>query len=231
MEKRSVDCERQINNFQSIPNVSRWRRGYAGWSEGAVVLVTSKSEALLTTRPPFQDLHRPILHLIPSAPAQILDIGAGPGHDAAAFAAMGHRVVAVEPTEQLRLPAMALHPSPLIEWVDDSLPHLRSVAESGDTFDLVMLSAVWMHLGERQCRTAMPVVASVLTASGILTMSLRHGPMPSGRRTFEVTAAETVELAKAVGLYPVINVRTDSVQLANRAAGVTWSRLAFMPSR
>ncbi|MBO0755937.1 MAG: SAM-dependent methyltransferase, partial [Bradyrhizobiaceae bacterium] len=144
--------------------------------------------------------------------------------------AMGHRVVAVEPTEQLRLPAMALHPSPLIEWVDDSLPHLRSVVETGDTFDLVMLSAVWMHLDVLQRRTAMPVVASVLTASGILAMSLRHGPVPSRRRMFEVTAAEAIELAGAARLRPVINVQTESVQPANRAAGVTWTRLAFVPS-
>jgi SAM-dependent methyltransferase len=196
--------------------------GTEGYAEAA--------EALLKVSFPFQDLHRPILHLIPSAPAQILDIGSGPGHDAAAFAAMGHRVVAVEPTEQLRLPTIALHPSPLIEWGDDSLPHLRSVAGSGDTFDLVMLSAVWMHLDERQRRTAMPVVASVLAASGTLIMSLRHGPVPSGRRMFEVTAEETIELARAVGLRPVTNVRTDSVQPANRAAGVTWTRLAFVPS-
>jgi SAM-dependent methyltransferase len=188
------------------------------------------AEALLKTRLPFQDLHRPILHLIPRAPGRILDVGSGPGHDAAAFATMGHRVVAVEPTEQLQLPAMALHSSPLIEWLDDSLPHLRSVAESGDTFDLVMLSAVWMHLDERQRQTAMPVVASILTASGTLIMSLHHGPVPSGRRMFEVTAEETIELARAAGLRPVINVRTDSVQLTNRAAGVTCTRLAFVPS-
>jgi SAM-dependent methyltransferase len=196
--------------------------GTEGYAEAA--------EALLKTKLPFLDLHGPILHLIPGVPARILDIGSGPGHDAAAFAAMGHRVVAVEPTEQLRLPAMALHPSPLIEWVDDNLPHLRSIAESGDTFDLVMLSAVWMHLDERQRRTAMPVVASVLTASGTLIMSLRHGPVPSGRRMFEVTAVETIELARTAGLRPVIYVRTDSVQPANRAAGVTWTRLAFVPS-
>jgi hypothetical protein len=93
-----------------------------------------------------------------------------------------------------------------------------------------MLSAVWMHLDERQRRTAMPVVASVLAASGTLIMSLRHGPVPSGRRMFEVTAEETIELARTVGLRPVTNVRTDSVQPANRAAGVTWTRLAFVPS-
>jgi hypothetical protein len=37
------------------------------------------------------------------------------------LAAMGHRVVAVEPTAALRARAAILHPSPRIEWLDDSL--------------------------------------------------------------------------------------------------------------
>ena len=63
---------------------------------------------------PAADAHRAVLHLIPAAPSRVLDIGSGTGRDAAWFASMGHRVVAVEPTNALRLPAMALHPSPQI---------------------------------------------------------------------------------------------------------------------
>ena len=61
---------------------------------------------------PFADAHRAVLHLIPAAPGRVLDIGSGTGRDAAWFAAQGHRVVAVEPTDAMRMPAMALHPSP-----------------------------------------------------------------------------------------------------------------------
>ena len=64
---------------------------------------------------PAADAHRAVLHLIPAAPSRVLDIGSGTGRDAAWFASMGHRVVAVEPTDAMRLPAMALHPSPQIE--------------------------------------------------------------------------------------------------------------------
>ena len=71
-------------------------------------------------RIPFADKHRAVLHLIPAYPCRVLDIGAGTGADAAWFADKGHRVVAVEPTKELRLPGMALHPSPSIEWLDDS---------------------------------------------------------------------------------------------------------------
>src|ERR1700731_4832359 len=92
----------------------------------------------------FADTHRSVMHLIPTEACRVLDIGAGTGRDAAGFAAGGNRVVAVEPTGEMRRGAMALHPSPLIEWVDDSLPDLASVRARGEQFDVVMLTAVWM---------------------------------------------------------------------------------------
>jgi ubiquinone/menaquinone biosynthesis C-methylase UbiE len=39
----------------------------------------------------FADHHRLVMHLIPTAPSRVLDIGAGTGRDAAGFAALGHR--------------------------------------------------------------------------------------------------------------------------------------------
>jgi SAM-dependent methyltransferase len=78
------------------------------------------------------EAHRAVLHLIPAAPSRILDIGSGTGRDAAWFASNGHHVVAVEPTEAMRQPAMALHPSPRIEWLNDSLPDLDLVRSRGE---------------------------------------------------------------------------------------------------
>src|SRR6202158_1151797 len=73
---------------------------------------------------PAADAHGAVLHVIPAPTSRILDIGSGTGRDAAWFASQGHRVVAVEPTDAMRLPAMTLHPSPEIEWLSDSLPDL-----------------------------------------------------------------------------------------------------------
>jgi hypothetical protein len=70
----------------------------------------------------FADHHRSVIHLIPTTPGRVLDIGAGTRRYAAGFVALGHTVVAVEPTEELRCGAMTLHPSPKIEWINDSLP-------------------------------------------------------------------------------------------------------------
>ena len=178
---------------------------------------------------PFADKHRPVLDVIPAAPISVLDIGAGSGADAAWFAQRRDRVLAVEPTDELRVAGMALHPSPLIEWADDSLPHLASTMKRRRTFDVVMVTAVWMHLDPLERVLAMPNVASLIGPGGVLIMSLRHGPSSPRRRTFEVSAQETVELAGAHGLSAILSVRMESAQPANREAGVTWSRLAFRP--
>jgi SAM-dependent methyltransferase len=177
---------------------------------------------------PAADLHRAGLHLIPTAPGSILDIGSGTGRDAAWFAAQGHRVVAVEPTDAMRIPAMALHPSPLIEWLDDSLPDLALLLARGEKFDVVMLTAVWMHLDAQQRRQAMPNLAALVRGGGAVIMQLRHGPVPVGRRMFEVSPEETIELARTQGLHPVLNLRTESNQEANRIAGISWTNLAFV---
>jgi SAM-dependent methyltransferase len=130
--------------------------GTEGYAEEAEVLFVQYESIK------FADIHRQVLQLVPAVPSRILDVGAGTGRDAAGFAALGHRVLAVEPTAALRIGAMARHPSPRIEWVDDSLPELATVLRRGESFDVVMLTAVWMHLDERQRRRAMPNVANLV---------------------------------------------------------------------
>jgi SAM-dependent methyltransferase len=173
---------------------------------------------------PFADHHRSVIHLIPTVPGRVLEIGAGTGRDAAGFVGLGHSVVAVEPTEELRRGAMLLHPSPMIEWVDDSLPDLAVVRERGEEFDVVMLTAVWMHLDGVQRRQAMPNVAALVRNGGMTIMSLRHGPVPPGRRMFEVSAPETIALAQPLGLQCELNQETEP---SSRQPGVSWTRLAF----
>ena len=196
--------------------------GYADGAEELFKLYESISAA---------DVHRAVLHLIPTAPSSILDIGSGTGRDAAWFASMGHRVVAVEPTDAMRIPAMALHPSPRIEWLDDSLPDLAALLARGEKFDVVMLTAVWMHLDAEQRRRAIPNLASLVRQGGAVIMQIRHGPVPVGRRMFEVSPEETIELAQTQDLHPVLNLRSESNQERNRAAGVTWTNLAFVKEK
>lgn len=176
----------------------------------------------------FADVHRDILHLFPTRPSRVIDIGAGTGRDAAAFAKLGHAVTAVEPTPELRAHAQRLHKQWPITWVDDSLPDLDRVHDRGERYDLVMLTAVWMHLDAEQRERAMGRVAALLRPHGLMALSLRHGPVPAGRRMFEVSAAETCELAARYGLSTIHE--SDGAALLGGPA-VWWSRLAFRAQR
>jgi SAM-dependent methyltransferase len=197
-------------------------RGTQGYAEQADELV-ARYESVA-----FADKHAAVLHLLPAAPAPALDVGAGTGADAAWLAERGHPVVAVEPTAEFRKRGGALHPSASIEWIDDSLPMLAEVRRLRRRFGLVMLTAVWMHLDEPERRIAMPRLAALLAPGGVLVMALRHGTVPAGRVMFEVSAEETVALAEPCGLRLLLCERTESTQPDNRAAGITWTRLAFL---
>lgn len=193
--------------------------GTEGYAEEAAALLRQYESIA------FADVQRVIIPLLPAPPAPVLDIGAGTGRDAAGFAALGYQVVAVEPTAALRDGGAALHPSARITWLDDSLPELNAVYARGECFDVIMLTAVWMHLDRIQRRRAMQRVAPRLRPGGLMAMTLRHGPVPQGRRMFEVSTAETVALAAAEGLQPVLRQENQDALL--RRPGVSWTRLAF----
>jgi SAM-dependent methyltransferase len=176
----------------------------------------------------FADVHANILHLFPTAPSQIIDIGAGTGRDAAAFAERGHSVTAIEPTAELRAEGERLHARWPITWIDDSLPDLDRVHERGERYDVVMLTAVWMHLDAAQRERAMVRVAPLARPRGLMALSLRHGPVPTGRRMFDVSARETCELAGRHGLATIHESKGPAL-LGGPA--VWWDRLAFRAQR
>lgn len=192
--------------------------GTEGYGETAEVLV-KQYEGL-----GFDDVHRDTLHLMPTMPGRVLDVGAGTGRDAAALAALRHKVVAVEPTEELRAHGRRLHPEATIEWIDDFLPDLDKVHALDRRFDLVLLTAVWMHLDAAQRTRAMDRVAPLLASGGLMTMLLRHGPVPAGRRMFDVSAAETRDLAGRHGLLAIHDSERPALLGGN---AVWWSVLAF----
>jgi SAM-dependent methyltransferase len=193
--------------------------GTEGYSEEAEAL-TVQYESIT-----FDQTHASIRHLIPTTPCRVLDIGAGTGRDAAGFGALGHRVLAIEPTDESRTRAAVLHPMLEIEWLNDSLPNLALVRQRDVLFDLVMLSAVWMHLDEGQRRRAMPNVASLVRPGGVVILSLRYGPVPPGRRMFAVPVEETIRLARKEGLE--LTLHRSHLDSALKRPGVSWTRLAF----
>ncbi|MFC5359147.1 class I SAM-dependent methyltransferase [Azospirillum himalayense] len=192
--------------------------GLNGYGENATAL-TEQYESVA-----FADVHRDVLHLFPSRPSRILDIGAGTGRDAAALSRLGHDVTAVEPTVELRNAGVRIHAATPIRWIDDSLPELTAVRSDGGRYDVVLLTAVWMHLDEAQRAIGMPHIAALLNPNGRIVMSLRHGPVPAGRTMYDVSAAETIELAASVGLRCIHrNYREDMLGRGD----VSWSFLGL----
>jgi len=148
----------------------------------------------------FEDVHPALLDLLPAPGAPILDVGAGSGRDAAWFATKGYDVVAIEPSEPMRTLARQRHPSPRIHWVADSLPDLAQVRRLGLTFDLILLSAVWMHVPPASRQRALRKLATLLSPNGRIAISLRIGPPDTDRAMYEVTLSELTAMAQQFGL-------------------------------
>lgn len=168
--------------------------GTAGYGEKAQILA-EQYESI-----EFDDVYRDVLQLIPQRPSDILDIGAGSGRDSAALSHKGHTVIAVEPTKELREEGQRRHFMQNLQWIDDCLPSLHATKQLGRSFDLVLLTAVWMHLKAKERQIAMQVIFDLLRLKGKIIMTLRHGPVPDGRQMYDVSAKETVELAGQYGL-------------------------------
>ncbi|MEV7599745.1 class I SAM-dependent methyltransferase [Kitasatospora sp. NPDC089797] len=196
--------------------------GTAGYGEAAEQLAVQYESVDFTA------VHRTLLHLYPAPPARVLDIGAGTGRDAAALAALGHRVVAVEPTPELRAAGRRLHPDADIRWLADALPGLPRLSAEGGRFDLVLITAVWMHLTPAEGPPAMAAVARLLAPGARLALTLRHGPVPPGRRMFDLPPERTVTLAQDHGLR--LLHRGERADLHGRA-DVSWTELVLERGR
>jgi len=129
--------------------------------------------------------------------AKILDVGAGTGRDAAALAGIGHHVTAVEPSSKMLRLAKALHPGNDVLWMSDAMPGLGRVK---GTFDVVLLSAVWMHVPPADRAAAFSRIADLTAPGGRIYMTLRLGPGDVDRAMWTVDAGEIARLATARGL-------------------------------
>ncbi|MEM1094598.1 MAG: class I SAM-dependent methyltransferase [Bacteroidota bacterium] len=175
---------------------------------------------------PFAVLHRAFLVFIPPPPSRILDVGAGIGRDASVLAAMGHTVVAVEPTPAFLATARRLYDAPGIQWVHDALPELASLRHDGEWFDFVLASAMWHHLDGGEQEASLARIATMLRPGGVVALSLRHGPAGVGTHVFPTDGQATIRTAKRFGLRPVLQVPPQPSLLPNKP-DVTWTRLVF----
>jgi len=169
----------------------------------------------------------PVLDCFPASPCRVLDVGAGSGRNPAWLAAQGHRVTACEPVAAFRDAAAARYAELGIRWLADRLPMLDATRKLGESFDFVLLSGVWQHVEVDDRHAAMGTLATLMAPGARLIMSVRHGPGAPGRPVYGVTDDETIALAERHGLALGGLRHAPSIQAANKAAGVTWSWIAF----
>lgn len=79
------------------------------------------------------------------------------------------------------LPSRDSHPN--VRSLDDSMPDLRKIRAAGHRYNLILLSAVWMHVPVSQRQRAFRVISELLAPNGILVITLRHSSYEAENQT------------------------------------------------
>lgn len=193
----------------------------------------------------FEDVHAPWLHLLPTllnkSSLAILDVGAGSGRDicylySRAVSCLGDATklghfIAVEPSHYLRKVGREYTQQQSITWIDDSLPELEITRSLKVRFDLILLSAVWMHIPVSQRARAFKNLFSLLKHDGFIVMSLKHGMTEKEqhkRSMFAVSASEVKEQCSQIGLICETIAQTSPDALNRK--DVFWETLVLRKS-
>lgn len=88
-------------------------------------------------------------------------------------------------------------------------------------FDLILLSAVWMHIPASQRERSLRKLSSLLKPNGKLVISLRHGACHDERTMYKVSADELAQLASRFGLtYQLLTPEQQTDELGR--GDVSW---------
>ena len=157
-------------------------------------------------------------------PGFACDIGAGSGRDANWLAEQGWEVVAVEPSNMRELAQRNTHQR--VTWLDDSLPGLKALRELGRKFDLILLSAVWMHVAPATRERAFRILVELLNPAGVLVITLRQGADENENRRRGFHAVSGEELIKYANRRAIaVTERTYHPDL--QRSHVNWETLVF----
>ena len=171
-----------------------------------------------------EQVHDWLQDLLPSKAAAVLDVGAGSGRDAAWLASQGHDVVAVEPSSGMRKGARKRHAERSVQWLADALPGLDRTFRTGLAFDVILLSAVWMHVAPADRAKAFRRLITLLKPGGLLAITLRSGPAEPERGFHPVSSDQIRMLARDHGAL-VQHESTGDDHFG--CAGVRWTNVAI----
>ena len=164
---------------------------------------------------------------LPEEPGFACDIGAGSGRDANWLASKGWEVVAVEPSSLREKAAARSHPR--VIWLNDALPDLRALRALGRRFDLILLSAVWMHVAPKSRERAFRILSELLGPSGLLVITLRQGTSAAEKaaRGFHDISAEEAEKLIAYASRRAIALRSRTTRPSLIRPDLEWETLVF----
>ncbi|WP_081926467.1 MULTISPECIES: class I SAM-dependent methyltransferase [unclassified Alteromonas] len=200
--------------WQYTQNQKKRRNTGAAYKEGFLVLKTTISHYSANAEhyySLYQSISADSVHgyleqaLANTPPSTALDVGAGSGRDANWLAAKGWQVTATEPAEAL-LKLAKQHSKEKVTWCNAALPALANLPTAHQYkhkhqhFDLILLSAVWMHLPINDRPRAIKRLAELLSAHGRMYISLRFGPSDPERPMYPVSYEELQALAAENGL-------------------------------
>lgn len=168
----------------------------------------------------------------------ILDVGAGIGRDAkylAEYRSQGRQiqqeidVIAVEPAHMLAEFGKKFTKGLNVTWINDSLPSLHRLAIYQNGFNLILLSAVWMHIPPSERVIALKTLEQLLAPQGKLVISLRHGPNSDTRVIHPVCVEELQTMAPRAQLTMVEATDRDTDKLGRTQ--VFWETVVLQRKR
>ena len=165
----------------------------------------------------FEAVHARLLATLPPPPATVLDVGSGIGRDAIALSAMGYDVVGVEPSARMLDAARFADQAHAVRWMSDRLPKLGVVRAAGLQFDLILCSAVLMHVEPTELAAALTGMRRLLAAGGRIAMTVRAPTRLDADELFFDHAPDEVAAAAATsGLVIVAGWRDLDVMRGDR---------------
>lgn len=171
----------------------------------------------------FETVHQSWKAFWPHKGDRVLDVGAGSGRDTKWMAEQGCEIIALEPCNSFRKVGSA-YTGAAVTWLDDALPALSKTENLGMRFDLILVSAVWMHLVPSHRERAFRKLSNLLASNGRLVITLRHGEFKDARRNYGVSVEELEQFAKNSAL--LVRHISSSDDSLNRD-GVHWQTVVM----
>ncbi len=171
----------------------------------------------------FERVHSSWKPFWPSAGESVLDVGAGSGRDAKWMAQQGADVIAIEPSANMREFGRE-HTGEQVTWLDDRLPSLKKTEQLGMRFDVILVSAVWMHLAPSNRARAFRKLSNLLRPNGRLVLTVKHGETDDSRGQYQVSVEEIEQFAKDAAL--LVQSKTKSADSLSRES-LSWSTVVL----